>query len=197
MVKTGERPNTNRQLRWLLETDQHSALLYSASDIDVLRTDELASHPFLARAGLDVLSDDPSSQDILDHILAPRFAKRALGGLLLDQSFIAGVGNYLRSEILFCAKLSADARIGTLTEKEVERLANCIQSMIERAYRTGGITNDPDKVKELKEAGWRRSRYRHFVFARANQACHQCDSTIEKTTVASRRLYYCPSCQEH
>ena len=49
VVKRDQFPSTNRSLRLALHTDQHSALLYSASDIAVLDGDELQQHPFLAR----------------------------------------------------------------------------------------------------------------------------------------------------
>ncbi|HBO12226.1 MAG TPA: endonuclease VIII, partial [Halieaceae bacterium] len=54
--RRGRLPKTNRSLRVALHTASHSALLYSASDISVWRTEELAAHPFLARIGPDILS---------------------------------------------------------------------------------------------------------------------------------------------
>ena len=51
-------PRTQRQLRVLLETESHRALLYSATDIEMLDSSELASHPFLLRIGPDILDSD-------------------------------------------------------------------------------------------------------------------------------------------
>ena len=62
-------------------------------------------------------------------------------------------------------------------------------------YDTGGITNDPKLVRRLKGQGWRRGRYRNFVFSRMNAPCHLCDQTIRKQLMAGRRLYWCPGCQ--
>src|SRR5690625_689080 len=52
----GRRPDTNRQLRLALSSPTRSALLYSASDIEVIAAGRLSEHPFVARAGLDILS---------------------------------------------------------------------------------------------------------------------------------------------
>ncbi len=191
----GERPQTRRQLRWLIETEDQAALLYSATDIAVLPTAEVVDHPFVARAGIDVLSERPSVDELAEYLSQPRFARRALGALLLDQSFVAGIGNYLRSEILFRAGLGPGVRLGDLGPSRRIALAKAIIEITERAYLTGGITNDAEFVRRLKAQGWSRGRYRHYVFGRAGESCHFCKTPIEKLTMASRRLYRCPYCQ--
>lgn len=191
----GKTPKTNRSLRWRIDTEQHSALLYSASEIAVLESDQLDEHPFLAKAGIDVLSDKPSVADMSAYLNQPRFARRALGGLLLDQHFVAGIGNYLRSEILFTAGFHPAQTIGKLDGHGRRKLAREIIKITERAYDTGGITNEAPRVRRLKKAGWSRGRYRHFVFSRDAEPCHVCGDDIVKTSVSSRRLYYCPTCQ--
>jgi len=195
-VSAGAQPRTNRQLRWLLQTKDHSALLYSASEIEVLDTKNLNQYPFLARAGMDILSDKPTIKQLSQYIEQTRFAGRMLGGLLLDQSFIAGSGNYLRTEILFAACLHPETKLADLNGHQRLRLAIQIDTMIKRAYKTGGITNDEKIVGGLKAQGWPFARYRHFVFNRNGEPCHLCASTIQKIDVAGRRLYLCPSCQK-
>jgi len=190
------RPDTNRQLRLALSSTDRSALLYSASEIDVLEADELDDHSFISRAGLDILSSGAKPDKIVDWMRRDEFRRRRLGHLLLDQSFLAGVGNYLRSEILFGAGLPQDRRIADLGDEALERLAETAHTLMWRATDTGGITNDPERADRLKKAGWRRRDYRHYVFGRDGQACFACDEPIEKTTVGSRRLYFCPRCQD-
>ena len=108
----GQRPVTTRDLRFALETDRHAALLYSASDIELLRTDELGQHPYISRLGVELLARGTTVDAVLAQVEDPRFARRPLGALLLDQGFLAGVGNYLRSEILFVSGLHPDAKPG-------------------------------------------------------------------------------------
>ena len=189
------RPDTRRQLRLAISTTTDSALLYSASDIAVLAPDAVDSHPFLARVGLDVLSTGADPAAIQDWMNQPRFAGRQLGHLLLDQSFLAGVGNYLRSEILFVAGLPSGRRLRELDAEASSRLAESVHTLMWRSVKTAGVTNHPDRVRELKKAGWRRRDYRHYVFGREGQACLQCGGPILRTEIATRRLYHCPHCQ--
>lgn len=192
-VDRDRRPDTGRQLRLALTTARRSALLYSASDIEWI--DAGASHPFLERIGLDILSSGADATAIAEWMAQDRFRRRQLGHLLLDQTFLAGVGNYLRSEILYYACLSPKHRPMDLDDLAMERLADAVHALMWRSVETGGITNDPARAEALKRSGWKRGDYRHYVFSRAGQACFACDGAIEKSTVSGRRLYRCPSCQ--
>ncbi len=187
------RPDTGRQLRLALSTETKSALLYSASEIEWIEPG--GSHPFLDRVGLDVLSSEADVDEIVDWIGRDAFRRRQLGHLLLDQGFLAGVGNYLRSEILFEACLSPKHRPMDLDDDRRRELAEAVRKLMWRSVETGGITNDPERAAQLKNAGWKRRDYRHYVFSRAGQACFACDGEIEKIDVSGRRLYRCPACQ--
>jgi len=191
----GELPHTGRSLRVALHTARGSALLYSASAIELLDRAMLSAHPFLARLGPDALSAALDWQTLAARLDEPAFRRRALGSLYLDQHFLAGIGNYLRSEILFFARLSPWRKPCDLGRGERSRLARCSLSITRRAYRTRGVTNPPRRVAALKAAGEYRSRYRFAVFARDGRPCYECGTAIERVTITSRRLYWCPSCQ--
>lgn len=188
-------PKTNRQLRLALHTEDKSALLYSASDIQVLKTEDVPMHPFVKKVGPDVLSEDVTAYDLKLHMEDQRFFRRNLGGLLLDQAFVAGIGNYLRTEILFVTGIHPAKRPFDLSAEKRYELAKAVIQLMERAYRTKGITLDPEIVARKKAAGEPRSQYRHFAFNRHMEPCYQCGGPIEKINVASRRLYVCPRCQ--
>jgi endonuclease-8 len=189
------RPDTARQLRLALSTQTRSALLYSASEIDLIGPGEIEDHPFLRRAGMDVLSTGADVSAVADWIAQPRYARRRLGHLLLDQSFLAGVGNYLRSEILYLARLHPDTRPVDLSDEQRLLLAASVHDLMWRSVETGGITNEAGLVAKLRKAGWRRRDYRHFVFGRVGQACFECGQAVEKLQVSGRRLYLCPGHQ--
>ena len=129
------------------------------------------------------------------HLSDRRFERRALGGLLLDQGFLAGVGNYLRSEILFFAGVRPDQRPADLDEDQRARFARAARTVTVRSYRTGGLTEEPRFVAAARRAGEPRRRQRHAVFARDGQPCRRCGSRVRKLTSAGRRLYLCPRCQ--
>ncbi len=192
--KAGQVPATNRQLRLALHNSQQSAFLFSASDIEVLETADLLLHPFLARLGPDILSAPKSEIEM--QVQDERFARRRLGNLLLDQGFLAGMGNYLRSEALFFSRIDPSARPADCSIDELKHLATIISSLARQSYQHGGITNDLALAAELKSQGQKKQEYRHWVFAREGKACHRCGDKIRKISVSTRRLYFCPSCQK-
>jgi len=195
VVKRGNYPSTQRSLRMALHTSSHSALLYSASEIEVLDAAGINSHAFLCKLGPDILNGDLSWREIARRLLAQRFRRRRLAALYLDQSFLAGVGNYLRSEILFAAGSNPWARPQELETKRVNRLARSTLLISQRAYQTAGITNPPQRVSRLKQGGLPRSQFRHAVFGREDKPCYGCGETIRKDAIAARRIYWCPLCQ--
>lgn len=196
VVPRGSRPNTRRSLRVALHTTDHSALLYSASDISIWQRDELAMHPFLSKIGPDILDKSLHWKDIAQRLGSSEFKNRQVAALYLDQAFLAGVGNYLRSEILFDARINPHARPSALSRKQQNSLARSTLMISHRSYETGGITNPPARVGRLKKKGLKRSEYRHAVFGREHKHCYGCGEEIQKLLLGARRLYWCPSCQE-
>src|SRR5210317_176961 len=119
-VRRPRMPRTGRQLRIELRTRTHKALLYSASDIDVLDDDQLLKHPFLSRVGPDILDRALMKAHVVERLCDPAFRNRSLGSLYLDQRFLAGNGNYLRSEILWAAGLDSQRKPAGLAAAELE-----------------------------------------------------------------------------
>ena len=195
VARRGRMPATRRSLRLALHTATHSALLYSASDISVWPQDEIGMHPFLARLGPDLLSRPPAWRAIATRLDDPLFRGRALAALYLDQGFLAGTGNYLRSEILFCAGVHPARRAQSLARGERGRLARETLAVTRRSYDTGGITLTPKLAAQLQRAVRGFERRRFFVFARDGQPCYRCGAKIQRGTMGSRRIYWCPDCQ--
>lgn len=186
VVKAGETPVTKRDLRVRLENQHSAILLYSASDIKILRAEEVAAHPFLLRIGPDALDMTLTVEEVMERLRSARFAGRQLGTLLLDQSFIAGLGNYLRVEILWQAELAAQHKGRDLSEDQLRALCQAILDIPRLSYNTRG------KKGSDKHHG---ASFRFRVFHRAGKACERCGTLIEKGTLSSRPYYWCPGCQ--
>ncbi len=195
ICESGNTPVTRRSLRLRVANRENAALLYSASEIDLLEHANLDAHPFLHKLGPDVLGPGLGPVGVQRRMEDRRFARRNLGALLLDQTFVAGIGNYLRSEILFFSGLHPSRTAAQCTPPEARRLATSMLRISQRAYRRGGITNDARRVAAQKRRGARRRDYRHAVYGRVGRACLQCGGTIERVEHAGRNLFLCPVCQ--
>ncbi len=189
------RPSTTRQLRFAVHNERHSAWLYSASEIDVLRTVDESEHPFLERLGPDVLDRATTPETIAERLGSKTYRRRRLEGLLLDQGCLGGLGNYLRSEILWHAGAHPRERPMDLDDERLGELALQVKEITRRAYRERGVTRDPHEAAIMKAEGYPRREYRHVVFGLAGEACPHCGATVERMEAAGRRLYLCPACQ--
>ncbi|QDV09371.1 Endonuclease 8 [Planctomycetes bacterium Poly30] len=188
-------PKTGRSLRMEIQTERKSALLYSASEIEVLSPSEEEVHPYLVKLGPDAVDPRVRAEEVIAQMEDRRFSGRNLGALLLDQSFVSGLGNYLRSEILWWSGLHPSWRPKDLDPGDRADLARWILDVTRQSYRTGGITDCPARVAEAKAQGVPRRLYRHAAFAREGLPCPECGRKLEKIEVGSRRLYLCEGCQ--
>ena len=195
MTKDTDLPDTGRQLRLAIHTSGSAALLYSASDIEVWPGNELNGHPFLKKLGPDVLDDALSVGDVCARLRSSRFYKRQLGGFLTDQSFVAGLGNYLRCEILFAAGLHPRMRPCDLDGKHLERLAQQILELPRQSYETGGITNALARDEGLMASGSSFEQARFQVFRRAGACCYRCGAVVIQEKQGGQSCYLCPHCQ--
>ena len=165
-------PETKRDLRVRLTTADSAVSLYSASDIDMLTTEQLSTHPFLQRIGPDVLDMTVTAEQVQERLLSPRFRRRQFSGLLLDQTFLAGLGNYLRAEILWQAELAPQHRATDLSPEQLMALSQALLEIPRLSYRTRGEGDE-----------------------RAGKPCARCGHLIERTVLSSRPFYGCSHCQ--
>lgn len=195
VVKRDKLPKTNRQLRLAIHTDKHSALLYSASDISVWQTQHIEEHPFLQRIGPDILNPHLSWRAVAERLQSKAFSGRALSAVYLDQAFLAGLGNYLRSEILFIVGINPGKRARDLSEGQIGKLARTTLDICQRSYALEGVTLPERQYKALRNQGITYGRARFYVFGRAGQPCRKCQEKIKRSSANSRRIYTCPTCQ--
>ncbi|MDR9419991.1 endonuclease VIII [Gracilimonas sp.] len=191
MSDNGEEPNTNRSLRAAIKTKGGAAYLFSASEIEMLKNDEIESHSYIKKLGPDVVHPDTTYEEVLSRYRDDNFKNRKLATLLLDQGFLSGVGNYLRSEILFCAKIDPDFRPKDCTPEQIKDLAHYSIELSRRSYITGGITTEPELVEALKREGASRKEYRHYAYNRTGNPCYKCGRKIAEMKTGGRKIYYC------
>lgn len=188
-------PLASRKLRIELRTPSHAVRLYSATDISIWDSDRIEEHPYLQKLGPDVLDENFSASMLVSRLKDKRFSRRSLASLYLDQGFVAGIGNYLRSEILFTSGCNPSLKPENLDERQRRKLARETLKISRRSYETGGVTNLSSQAKKLKREGSEFERYRFYVFDREGRQCYECGDTIIREEKSSRRIYWCPICQ--
>lgn len=112
--------------------------------------------------------------------------------LLLDQRFIAGLGNIYSDEALFKARVHPQRPAATLSGEEVERLYWAIQKVLGEGLEDGGTTLEAYR-RPNEEKG--RHQERLQVFQRTGGPCPRCGATIERIVLRGRGTYFCPRCQ--
>jgi len=188
-------PDSRRQLRIALITNHSAAFLYSASTIELLNDQQIREHPFLRRLGPDILHPATDQSCLLDRLMRAAFRNRRLGQLLTDQAFVAGLGNYLRCEILFVSGLHPTLRPIDCSREQLASLTGALMELPKRSYRTGGITNDPATAQRLMSSGASFEQARFYLFRRDGLPCYRCGHPIDKIRNAGQTCYYCSRCQ--
>ncbi len=195
ILPTGDYPESSRSLRLALHTRDKMALLYSASEIEVLKTSSLNQHSYLRKLGIELLDKNTRLNDLVLRFEEPGFQRRNLMGLLQDQSFISGMGNYLCCEALHISAIHPRARLIDLNKKQRARLAkNCLK-LCHQSYKTGGITNQITRAKKSHQKGITFEDYRFQIYRREGLPCYQCGTKIMKGKYSGKMGYHCPSCQ--
>ncbi|MBU4446716.1 DNA-formamidopyrimidine glycosylase [bacterium] len=122
---------------------------------------------------------------------------RQLKPLLLDQTFIAGLGNIYVDEALWEAKLHPRQIASKLSGKKLETLYYAIRFVLQKGIDNLGTTLGKGK-SNFYSAGQRpgRNAEQLNVFHRTDQPCPRCNTTIKKIIVGQRSTHICPKCQD-
>jgi endonuclease VIII len=183
-----------RQKRLVITTSKHRVVLYSATDFAWLAAGAEHAHPYIAKLGPEVLADGMTAA-VLGKRLA-LFPRRNLVTALLDQSVLAGLGNYLRADILFVCRLSPLLRVGDLSGAQLNQLAKAIYQLTWRSVRLDGVLMPSLEYKKLRAEGHDYEAARFYVFDREGLPCRRCSTPISRIDLGGRGVFFCPECQQ-
>jgi formamidopyrimidine-DNA glycosylase len=158
----------------------------------VTTPDELEEQvPELAHLGFDPI-DDVMSWTRFGELLTARKSK--LKALLMDQRFVAGIGNIYSDEILWAAGLRYDRASEKLTSQEIRRLYRGMIETLQEAIKYRGSSLADEQYVDLYGATGE-YQTQHKVYDREGQACRRCRSTITRVKFNGRSAFLCPQCQ--
>jgi formamidopyrimidine-DNA glycosylase len=126
-----------------------------------------------------------SSENFYNRLLQ---RKRQLKPLLMDQNFLAGMGNIYTDEALHIAGLHPLKNSSELTQKEAQKLLFAIQDVL-----STGIQRNGASIDWFYRGGSFQNEFR--VYGRSGQTCPICGTLIEKIVVGQRGTHFCPVCQ--
>lgn len=143
------------------------------------------------------LGPEPLEDDFTVKVLKERLAGRStiLKSLLLDQSFVAGVGNIYADEALHIAKLHPLRRANTLTNAEIKRLHSAIRQAL-----SDGILHEGASINWYRKPDGTRGESQDYLRAYREignlaKPCPVCGGPITKIVVGQRGTHFCPTCQ--
>lgn len=155
---------------------------------EIMLLDDWRQLPFFKRMGPEPFT--MNNRDFSERLSA-RNAK--IKSLLMNQSFIAGIGNIYAAEALFKAKIAPFRKAQTLSHKEAGRLFKSIVAVLTAAINRGGSSIDQYVRSNGKKGGYAQ---KHKLYDREGKPCFLCQSRIKRTTLAGRGTYFCPRCQK-
>ena len=119
--------------------------------------------------------------------------KARLKSLLLNQNFIAGIGNIYADEILFQAKLHPLTPASHLGDDDLRRLLKAMRGVLRKA-----IIHKGSSIRSFTNAEGKRGKFQnyHQVYGRESQSCFICRENIKRIRLGGRSSFFCPRCQK-
>jgi endonuclease-8 len=197
LYRPGERWRRRRlDMRIRILTRDWEAVGFGVPVVEIHDAASLARGGRLSRLGPDPLDEsfDPTAA-----IARLRMAGgRPIEEALLDQRTIAGIGNVLKSEILFLAGANPGTPVSSLSDEQLGEIVGCAA----RLLRENVLGIDRPAIAR-RSAGRSTTRSAQpdaglFVYGRAGRPCRRCGTPVRsrRTGVHARFTYWCPRCQE-
>jgi formamidopyrimidine-DNA glycosylase len=139
------------------------------------------------------LGPEPLEVMQADFVAALRRRKSRIKALLLNQSFLRGLGNIYADEALFRAGIHPMAISSRIRVDRARRLYDAIGAVLSEAIAAGGSS-----ISDYVDAQGRQGffQFQHRVYQRAGEPCLTCRTPIRRVLVAQRSSHFCPKCQK-
>ena len=160
--------------------------------IKIIKSDEIDNFIKENKYGPDALT--VSHKEFIFRIKA--FSKKRnvnIKELLLDQKFVAGIGNIYSDELLHRAHVLPTRDLSTLLDTEVEHIYTAMRTVLTTGIELGG-----DSMSDYRNIDGEKGQFQlsHMVYQRKGMNCLQCKGMIERITVAGRGTHFCANCQK-
>lgn len=202
----------DRRERARIVVNGGAAILYSAPIFNVGEGDPFKQIEHLRTLGPDVLpySGRFDEEEFRRRLLNRKYRRTTIGAALLNQEIVAGLGNYLRAEVLFACKINPWKTVNQLNANELSCLLRAVPKLSRRSYISGATARRIDRERMKGEPSLvyqpgREYGTRHMVFRRTNLPCLRCGHAIKQLRQVThsigdeerdRIVYFCSKCQK-
>lgn len=134
------------------------------------------------------------NDQISDDLFRERLMKRSdstLAEVLMDQSLIGGIGNYIKAEVLYRAKLSPNRRVKDLTNVEFSNLNKYVKEVVDTSFDNRGAT-----IKTYEGMDGESGEYVNFFKVYGRKICEAGHEVIREETLDGRTTWWCPTIQK-
>ena len=158
--------------------------------IKILRTNDVEHTRILSEFGPEPFDPDLTLETFITRLKKRKTMK--IKQLLLDQKFLAGVGNIYANEALFKANIDPRKKVAELSEEQMKELFKQVKNVLEVGIKAGGAS-DQTYVNAFGEKG----KFMDYavVYRRKGKPCETCGAKIERIALGGRGTFFCPKCQ--
>jgi len=142
--------------------------------------------------GLRTLGEEPLLMKADDFVALCKKSRRMIKPALLDQSFIAGIGNIYADEALYASRIHPQRLTSSISKKKLVELHGHIQRLLKKAIGLMGTSVDTYSGVNGKPGGFQKYL---LAYSQEGKPCSNCKSTIVRTKIGSRSAHYCSRCQ--
>jgi endonuclease-8 len=194
LYRPGERwQRPARDMRIVIATADIIAVGFNVPVAELLSHRQMEHHEALRRLGPDLAAGHFDREEVLRRVRERR--REPIGDLLLDQRVLSGIGNVLKSEILFLSGIDPFTPADAIADDDLQRVLDVALNLMR--------LNVLDPNQSMGRAAGRRTTgsldpsRKLWVYGRGGKRCLKCGTPIQarKTGLEARLTYWCPSCQ--
>ncbi|MCK5286166.1 MAG: DNA-formamidopyrimidine glycosylase [Candidatus Pacebacteria bacterium] len=159
--------------------------------VALVKTKDVKKMKEISSLGVDALSEKLTFKKFNE--LLNKKPKSKIGIILLDQKWIAGIGNIYRSEILFDARIYPERLVINLDLNERKKIYSAMRKILKRAVKLRG-TSDVD----YRDTGGKKGTFQNFlkVYRKTGKRCVGCKGLVKTMKMGQRSVFYCENCQK-
>ena len=187
------------RMRAVIHTEDWQAVAFNVPVAEFHTARSLERYSQIPKLGIDLLGNEYTIASGITRLrdYGQQHPEAEIAVVLLNQRVLAGLGNVYKSEVAFAAGVNPFRAMATLTDREVEVMADVAQRWMKVNVADGAGEGIVTYAGNRRTTGNSNREDRLWVYGRQGQECRRCGAVIEmrKQGEQARSTYWCPGCQ--